>query len=351
MIRLRKKYIPLYKNYLSEKEEIGLTKIIKIDPANIDMELLSEAACVIKHGGLVAFPTETVYGLGADSFNETAVKNIYIAKGRPSDNPLISHIADISELEIFAREIPDAALKLAHEFWGGPLTMILKKRNNIPDAVTAGLDTVAVRLPSHSIANALIRLAKTPIAAPSANLSGSPSPTTARHCIDDLNGRVDMIVDGGNSMIGIESTVVDLSTPIPVILRPGMISPEDMAAVIGEVQYGGENVGAPKCPGMKYKHYSPNAEVYIMHDISKADGFTDEYTCVIAKNADKYKFAAKTVFDAGADDAQYAARLFYLLRTADEAGAKKILAQMPENRGIGIALLNRLYKSAGGKVI
>ena len=328
-----------------------MTKIIKIDPQNIDMELLSEAARVIKHGGLVAFPTETVYGLGADSFNETAVKNIYKAKGRPSDNPLISHIAHISELEIFAREIPDAAKMLANEFWGGPLTMILKKKKNIPDTITAGLDTVAVRLPSHSIANALIRLAKTPIAAPSANLSGSPSPTTARHCIDDLYGRVDMIIDGGSSMIGIESTVVDLTAPIPVILRPGMISPEDMASVIGEVQYGGESIGAPKCPGMKYKHYSPNAEVYILNDILSADSYTDEYTCVIAKNADKYKFAAKTVFDAGEDDAQYAARLFYLLRTADEAGAKKILAQMPENKGIGVALLNRLYKSAGGKVI
>ncbi len=330
-----------------------MTKIITINPDNIDMELLSQAAEVIKHGGLVAFPTETVYGLGADTFNEKAVANIFRAKGRPMDNPLISHIADIGELERFAREIPDSAIKLANEFWGGPLTMILKKKPGIPDAVTAGLDTVAVRLPSHSVANALIKLSGTPIAAPSANLSGSPSPTTAAHCIKDLAGRVDMIIDGGSSMIGIESTVIDLSDEIPVVLRPGGITPEDMRSVIGEVNYSGETEGAPRCPGMKYTHYSPDAQVIILEDISLFDYHAEKgkKTCVIAKNAQGYNLDADLVYDAGCDDREYAARLFYLLRKADEDGADTVFAQLPENHGIGVALFNRLYKSAGGTVI
>ncbi len=326
-----------------------MTKIIKINPEKIDMELLEEAACVIKRGGLVAFPTETVYGLGADSFNEEAVKNIFKAKGRPSDNPLISHIENFSEIGRFAREIPDCALKLANEFWGGPLTMVLKKRKGIPDSVTAGLDTVAVRLPSHSVSNALIRLSGTAIAAPSANLSGSPSPTTARHCIDDLNGRVDMIIDGGDSMIGIESTVVDLTTEVPTILRPGMISAEDMREIIGEVHFSGEVKGAPKCPGMKYKHYSPNAEVYLFNSAESIK--EDEKSCVIMKNSESAPLSNIKVYDAGKTDTEYAARLFYFLRKADEDGFTKVYAQMPENRGIGAALINRLMKSAAGRVL
>ena len=327
------------------------TKIIKIDPFNIDYSLLAEAAEIIKKGGLVAFPTETVYGLGADSFNEAAVKNIFKAKGRPSDNPLISHIADESELSLFAREIPETAYKLIKNFWGGPLTIILKKREGIPDSVTAGLDTVAVRMPSHSIANALIKLSGTPIAAPSANLSGSPSPTTSKHCIDDLYGLVDMIIDGGDSMIGIESTVLDLSGEIPTILRPGEITLDDLKEVIGDVYYGGESSDAPKSPGMKYKHYSPKAEVYIFNDILNIQSQIEENTCVIAKNTSALTIGNCKIFDAGENDYDYAARLFYLLRTADELGFKKVLAQMPEEKGIGIALINRLMKSAGGRVI
>ena len=330
-----------------------MTKVIKIDPFNIDMELLEEAAAVIRRGGLAAFPTETVYGLGADAQNGDAVRNIFRAKGRPMDNPLISHIAEFADAERFAREIPPKAEKLAAHFWGGPLTMIFKKRIGVPDEVTAGLDTVALRLPSHSVANALIRLSKTPIAAPSANLSGSPSPTNAQHCIVDLDGRVDMIIDGGTSMIGIESTVIDMTAEIPTVLRPGMISPEEMAEIIGEVRYDGELKGAPKCPGMKYKHYSPKAEVYILNDISKADAFTEknEKTCVIGKGVSGMNFKAAHIFDAGENDTEYAARLFYFLRMADDVGVKTVFAQMPGEKGIGAALRNRLLKSADGRII
>ena len=322
---------------------------------NIDAALLEEAAAVIRRGGLVAFPTETVYGLGADTFNAAAVAKIFAAKGRPMDNPLISHIAKIEEIERFAREIPPAAEKLAHAFWGGPLTMILKKRSGIPDEVTAGLDTVAVRLPSHSVANALITLSQTPIAAPSANLSGSPSPTVAEDCIRDLDGRVDMIIDGGASMIGIESTVVDMTAEVPVVLRPGMISPEDMQAVIGEVHYGGEQKGAPKCPGMKYKHYSPKAEVYII------DGTIEQLSAYLQKHSD-----GKTAVLCGENDEipnfcirlpygntseQQAEHLFASLREADALGCDTVYVMMPEQTGMGLAVYNRLLRAAAFRVM
>ena len=329
-----------------------MTKIIKTDPVNVDSDALYEAAKIIKSGGLVAFPTETVYGLGADSFNGSAVLNIFKTKGRPADNPLISHISKFEDIERFAREIPSAAEKLAQAFWGGPLTMIFKKRSGIPDEVTAGLDTVALRLPSHSIANELIRLSGTAIAAPSANLSGSPSPTNAMHCIRDLFGKVDMIIDGGSSYIGIESTVLDLTSEVPTILRPGMITAEDMKKVIGDVLYGGESAGAPKCPGMKYTHYSPAAEVYILRNTDNAVKYIKQgkKTCIIQKNA-RFAKNAEFIYDAGNNDTEYAARLFYLLRKADDDGAEEIFAQMPENAGIGKALFNRLYKAAGGRIL
>lgn len=326
------------------------TRIIKIDPYNIDMALIDEAAGIIRRGGLVAMPTETVYGLGADTFNPEAVRKIFAAKGRPADNPLISHIADIGEVDLLAREVPETAKRLMEHFWGGPLTVILKKRPEVPAEVCAGLDTVSIRMPSHSVAHALIKAAKTPIAAPSANLSGSPSPTVARHCIADLSGRVDMIIDGGSSLIGLESTVVDLTAEVPTVLRPGAVTAEQIAEIAGECIYGGNYAEAPKCPGMKYTHYSPKAEVFALSDMSRAEAVLAEHggkTAVIDMSPRKY--GADVVYDAGPDTASYAARLFYLLRRADEDGVDFVVARLPDEAGLGAALRNRLLKASGGR--
>lgn len=325
------------------------TKVIKIDPDNIDVELIDQAARIINRGGLVAFPTETVYGLGADSFNPEAVGNIFRAKGRPADNPLISHIADIEQVELLAREVPPSAKRLMERYWGGPLTIILKKRPEVPTNVSAGLDTVSIRMPSHSVAYELIRRSKTPIAAPSANLSGSPSPTMARHCIADLMGRVDMIIDGGSSLIGLESTVVDM-TGEPTVLRPGAITAEEIAEITGSCVYGGNYAEAPKCPGMKYTHYSPKAKVFAMKNMENANEMLKNAagkTAVIDINPCGY--SSDVVYDAGNDLNSYAARLFYLLRRADEDGVNFLIARLPENKGIGTAIRNRLLKSAGGR--
>lgn len=328
------------------------TTYIKIDPAAPDEAAMREAAECIKRGGLVAFPTETVYGLGADSFNSEAVKKIYIAKGRPSDNPLISHIAHTDEALALAEFIPEDAKKLMDAFWGGPLTIILKRRDSVPGIISAGLDTVSVRMPSHPVANMLIRLAGTPIAAPSANLSGSPSPTTFEHCRADLDGRVDMIIDGGACSIGVESTVVDMTGDIPVILRPGAVTLEDIVSVCDKGMFGGEYADAPKCPGMKYVHYSPDAEVFAVADMDSFE-VEDKGEEVGVITYEKYREKADgcRFLSAGESDMDYAARLFYLLRKADEDGIKTVFAQLPENRGMGTAIRNRLLKAAGGKVI
>lgn len=327
------------------------TTYIKVNPSSPDEAALREAAECIKKGGIVAFPTETVYGLGADSFNENAIHKIYAAKGRPSDNPLISHIADVNSVTKLAGFVPEAAKKLMDAFWGGPLTIILKRRENVPAVLSAGLDTVSIRMPSHTIANALIRLSGTAIAAPSANLSGSPSPTTFEHCKADMDGRADIIIDGGKCSIGVESTVVDMTGDIPVILRPGAVTLDDIVAVCGKGMFGGEYADAPKCPGMKYVHYSPDAEVFAVNDMAGFCAPRDEKVGIIA--FDKYKAIAdgNVFYSAGTSDSEYAARLFYLLRKADEDGIKTVYAQLPENKGMGTAIRNRLLKSAGGRVI
>ena len=245
------------------------TEVIKIDQNNMDTEALERAAAIIRDGGLVAFPTETVYGLGADALSAEASKKIYAAKGRPSDNPLIVHVAEFSDMEKIAQEMPEEAKKLADAFWPGPLTMIVRKNDKVPYETTGGMDTVAVRMPNHPVALELIRRSGGYIAAPSANTSGKPSPTLAEHVAFDMDGRIPMILDGGPVGIGIESTIVDLTEDIQMILRPGYITPKMLEKVIGEVKMdpgiiASDSLQKPKAPGMKYKHYAPKADLILV---------------------------------------------------------------------------------------
>lgn len=252
-----------------------MNTIIENMTAGICPEGIARAGEILKSGGLVAFPTETVYGLGANALDEAAAAQIYAAKGRPSDNPLIVHIADIEALEGIVEKVPEDARRLAEAFWPGPLTMVFRKNPRVPYGTTGGLDTVAVRMPAHEIARELIRQGGGYIAAPSANTSGRPSPTTAAHVAEDLRGRIDMIIDGGSVEIGLESTIVDLSGGTPVILRPGYINQDMLDRVIGPVEMDrgliAENSGIrPKAPGMKYRHYAPKAQLVIIEGKSAA---------------------------------------------------------------------------------
>lgn len=330
-----------------------MTKIISINPEKIDNEALMPAVFALKNGGLCAFPTETVYGLGANAFDAGAISKIYKAKNRPADNPLIVHIAEFEQMGELVCEVPEAAHRLARRFWGGPLTLILKRSEKLPPEVSAGLDTVAVRLPSHPAATALIRLCGFPIAAPSANLSGRPSPTAAEHVIKDLDGRADVIIDGGNAFYGIESTVLDLTVSPPAILRPGAVTHEELSELLGEVVYG-SGEGAPKSPGMKYRHYAPNAPVFIVQSDNAADminSLADEKTGILSFDAEAAAFKKGIVLEAGKTPQEYAAHMFFCLRRFDELGVNKIFAIAPGGGGISEAVRNRLYKAAGGNVI
>ena len=331
-----------------------MTKLITVDAARVAPADLEEAARLLLEGRLVAFPTETVYGLGANAMDEAAVKSIYAAKGRPSDNPLIVHIAHRSQVADFAREVPAEAKVLMDHFWGGPLTIILKKKPGVPDVVTAGLDSVALRLPSHPVANCLLRLCGAGIAAPSANLSGKPSPTAAKHVMQDLDGRVDMVIDGGRADFGIESTVIDLSGQKPQILRPGAVTLEQVQELLPSACYGGGGEGVPKSPGMKYTHYAPNAKVVMVGDMAALGPVLEKETGktgLLAFDGAASGLKADVVLSAGRDNADYAARLFYLLREFDERGVDVIYAQKPAAGGIGYGVQNRLSKSAGGREI
>lgn len=327
----------------------------------LDEKKIKVAARLILEGKLVAFPTETVYGLGADALNERAARRIFEAKGRPADNPLIIHIASIDDLEKVAREVPEKAKLLAERFWPGPLTLVLPKREEVPLVTTGGLDTVAVRMPAHPIALALIR-ASTPLAAPSANISGKPSPTSAEHVIDDFYGKIEGIIDGGETWVGVESTVIDLTEEPPVLLRPGGIPLEDLEKVIGPIRIHpavkGKKVDLAKAPGMKYKHYAPNARVIVVEGTPenrrrKIQELVDEYRekghrvgvmATFEVEADEFYFLGKTL-------EEVARNLFKALRELDKRGVDVIIAEGVEEKGVGLAVMNRLRKAAGYNIV
>ncbi|MGN0183315.1 MAG: L-threonylcarbamoyladenylate synthase [Candidatus Ornithomonoglobus sp.] len=335
------------------------TKILGTDDASITL-----AGHILADGGLVAFPTETVYGLGGSAFAPASVKNIYKAKGRPSDNPLIVHIADIEELPRLAKDISDTAKALIHAFMPGPFTIILKKSGLIPDEVTAGMDTVAIRFPVNKTAQRLIKAAGVPIAAPSANLSGKPSPTKAKHVIDDMTGQIEAIIDGGDCAVGVESTIVDASREIPVLLRPGGITFEMLTDVIPETIIDPHTLESlkegekPLCPGMKYKHYSPDAEVTVIEgnmsavkaEIDKRLKENSDKICgVLTMSENAYDSAV--ILHGGMTNKDYAKNLFACLRKFDELGVEVVYAEFENRDGYGLAIRNRLYKSAAQRVI
>ena len=325
-------------------------------------EEVGRAAAVIKNGGLVAMPTETVYGLAADALNGQAVARIFQAKGRPMDNPLIVHIAELSQIEALVRAFPPKARILAERFWPGPLTMILPKSDNIPDEVSAGLDTVAIRCPADATARELIRLSA-PLAAPSANLSGSPSPTTVQHVIQDMDGRIDAIIDGGDCCVGVESTVITLAADPPRLLRPGGITLEQLREAIGEVildeavLHPLKNGQQAASPGMKYKHYAPKANVILLEGSEKAfrdfvNAHDDGQTAVLCYEEDiPYLTVPYLVLGKAEDYAEQANHLFAVLRQADEKGYQTVYTHCPRTEGVGLAVYNRMIRAAGFEVM
>ena len=345
------------------------TLIEKVDaefPEN-SLTIFETAAKIINSGGLVAFPTETVYGLGANALDSNAVKKIYAAKGRPSDNPLIVHISDISELYPIVSYISDKALKLIDAFWPGPLTLIFNKTDIIPYETSGGLNTVAIRFPSNKTAQLLIKQAAVPIAAPSANSSGKPSPTRASHVEFDLNGKIDMIIDGGSSKFGLESTIIDVSSEIPCILRPGSITKKMIEDVLGSVEVDKAVIkenAKPKAPGMKYKHYSPLANITIVsgdieNTVKKINSLAFESvskninTAIIATTQTENQYKYGTILVAGDRDKPetVAKNLFKILRKCDYLNIKEVYSESFDADGIEIAIMNRLKKAAGNNII
>lgn len=339
------------------------TKIFITAPDAIDGDAIAYCASVIRNGGLVAFPTETVYGLGADATDRDAAKKIYAAKGRPSDNPLIIHVADPSDAERYAHT-SELYYRLARAFMPGPLTVILSKRDTVPSEVTGGLDSVAVRCPSHAIARALISAAGVAIAAPSANLSGSPSPTCAQHVISDMNGKIDAIIDGGSSEIGLESTIVKLDGERVIMLRPGAITADALGCVCEQVEISAAVTEAlsanerPLSPGMKYRHYAP-ASPLVLLDGDRADvenflvNAQREQNCaILCYTEEKDILINDKIIDIGARDdlVTQAKRLFGALRDADTLSTDIIYAHLPMQSGLGLALYNRLIRAAAHTV-
>jgi len=332
------------------------TVVRKIDNKDIEElyhdDTIKLAADIIKSGGLVAFPTETVYGLGADAFLEEAAKKIYAAKGRPSDNPLIVHIANVDDVENIAKDIPDIFYTLAKKYWPGPMTIVLKKRDIIPYATSGGLDTVAVRLPGNDIARALIEAAGVPIAAPSANTSGRPSPTKASHVSEDMNGKIDMIIDGGAVGIGVESTIIDLTSEIPTLLRPGAVTLEMLRKICERVDVD----PAPKAD-MKLVRGDESAVLRYMKDRIKDCDKTmalltvDEHKKDLEAEANGNKGINILSLGSIKNPSSIAHNLFDILRKCDELGVEYILSEVFDESGIGKAIMNRLKKAAGFEII
>lgn len=347
------------------------TIIKKLDIENYTPEELGDAGEILRSGGLIAFPTETVYGLGADGLNKDAARKVYAAKGRPSDNPLIIHIAKVEDLNILAKDIPEEAYQLAEVFWPGPLTMILKKQDCVPMSTTGGLDTVGIRLPANKIARDMIAQSGVFVAAPSANISGKPSPTIAEHVVQDMNGKIDMIIDGGKATLGLESTIIDLSSDQPMILRPGAITKEMLEHVIGTVEYDPVVLKKspdlnirPKAPGMKYRHYAPEGELTIyegdIHKVvevinemagSKAQAGYQVGIIATEETKDLYQHGLVQSIGSRKDDATIAAGLYYVLRELDQLHIDYIYSESFEENSLGQAIMNRLLKAAGYHIV
>ncbi|NME82641.1 L-threonylcarbamoyladenylate synthase [Clostridium sp. SM-530-WT-3G] len=334
-----------------------------------DEEKIREAAEYIKNGGIVAFPTETVYGLGADALNEKAVKKIFVAKGRPQDNPLIVHVAS-KNLNKYVENVPDIAKKMMDKFWPGPLTIILKKKNIIPNITSANLDTIGVRMPDNEVARKLIEFSDTVIAAPSANISGRPSPTDIERCIEDLEGKVDCIIGGSHSKIGVESTILDCTVTPPLVLRPGGITLEMLKEIDSEIKIDAAVMQKPKeglkpkAPGMKYRHYAPKAKVRIItgnrkktvEKIKEMVHYNIEKhkkICILTVEEHKNEYLEGNTIVLGSisDLSTVAKNLFEALRKCDDIGADLILAEGYEEKGVGVAIMNRLNKAAGFDII
>jgi L-threonylcarbamoyladenylate synthase len=351
------------------------TRYYKMDEKIKVLSHIHEAARALQQGGTVAFPTETVYGLGANAFDPKAIKKIFIAKGRPSDNPLIVHIANLSMLDELVSEIPEQAKLLMEKFWPGPLTLIFPKSEKVPIEVTAGLDTVAIRMPDHPVALALLKAAKVPIAAPSANISGRPSPTTGEHVLRDLKGKIDIVLDGGKAQVGVESTVLDLTGKVPMILRPGGVTLEVLKELLGEVIYDpairNDNLHdlTPKAPGMKYTHYAPKAKVSIVMGAKEQVAIKFKELAQEARQqglrvgimcTEDMLFVLKDLNDApnhleilgkGSDLGEIANRLYGALRNCDRYGLDVVYTQGFKEEELGVAIMNRLKKAAGNRCI
>lgn len=339
------------------------TQRFKINTAQ-DSENIKAAAEILRNGGLVAIPTETVYGLAANALDGEAVSKIFKAKGRPQDNPLIVHISSFDEIFPLVKTVPNTAVELAKAFWPGPLTIVLKKTDLIPDQVSAGLDTVAVRMPAHPVARALIKAAGVPLAAPSANTSGSPSPTCVQHVLDDLDGLIDAVVDAGACAVGVESTVITLAGITPRLLRPGGITPEQLEEVLGKIEIDDAVFGAllddevPVSPGMKYKHYSPKAKLVIVKGslsefIDYVQKNASDTTAALCYEGEQGEMPVRAVAFGGLENPmEQAQKIFSALRQIDDMpNVQTVFARCPMADGLGLAVYNRLLRAASFEVI